>query len=90
MRLTDEQIATLRVEAKDLRLHAKHVDALALADRGSGDTAGERMWKLEAKQLRRRAKRIDEDVSDEFLDRRIDRIRQRLLGTSHTSVRPAP
>ncbi len=76
-RFNDAQIAEKRTLAADLRLHAKHADALARADRDRRDSVGERMWKLEARALRRRAKDHDDDIADERLWRRIDQSRMR-------------
>lgn len=77
MRLSNEALAELRSSAKDLRMHARYLDGLARADREGGNSAGERMWRLEAKMLRRNAKRHDEAITDERLERRIDQIRAR-------------
>ena len=85
-RLTDAQIAELKTLARDLRMHAKHADGYARADKERGDFVSERIWKLEAKALRRRAKEHDEAITDERLSRRIDRLlARRNLANQHES-----
>lgn len=77
-RLTDQEIVEAKGLAADLRLHAKHADDLARADRERRDSVSERMWKLEARELRRRAKQHEEDIATERSWRRIERSRARL------------
>lgn len=81
IRLSDAELLERKTLARDLRLHAKHADELARADRERHDSVSERMWRLEAKALRRRAKEHDEAILDERLTRRIERSAARLAAS---------
>ena len=77
-RLSDAQVAEHKQLAKDLRLHAKHIDDVARADRERGDLLSERMWKMEAKSLRTRAREHDDALASERFWRRIERSTKRM------------